>query len=195
MATDGVLGVLRRPWRSQKIAISKFGAEAVGQLYIEPMTALPTVVNVEGRLAWSGPANGLAQCDGTVYRTLADRYYVRHTCLLVADMIDQNIFVADRALKVKSIEYVATTPESAGTLTMIVRRCQGTEAPASGDALMTAANMVGAALVTQTVYTATLTSTEAHLTLADGDRLAIDFTDDSAGELAGVCVTVVLENA
>lgn len=115
--------------------------------------------------------------------------------ILAADMLDRNFFTAPFPVHVDSIKYVATTPESAGTLTFIVRRCQGTEAPASGDALMTAADAVGAALVTQTVYTAALTGTAALLFLNTGDRLAIDFTDDTAGELAGLSVTVELSPA
>lgn len=165
---------------------------ALPPLNIKP-SAAPSGTAEEGDVYWDDTAEVLTIHDGTQFRKVPDRLYVRHTSLLVADQIDQNIFIADRPLKVLSIEYVATTPESAGTLTLIVRRCQGTEAPASGDALMTAANMVGAALVAQTVYTATLTGTAAHLELADGDRLALDYTDDTAGELAGVCVTITLE--
>lgn len=116
--------------------------------------------------------------------------YTNH--ILVADMVDRSFFIAPFRCKVEKIQYVALTPESAGTLTTIIRRCQGVEAPASGDALMTAADMVGAALVTQTVYTATLTGTTANLILEAGDRLAIDFTDDTAGELAGLNYTVTL---
>lgn len=115
---------------------------------------------------------------------------------LAADMVDKSFFIAPFPVKVERIDYVATTPESAGTLTLRVTRCQGTEAPASGDLLTNAAlNMVGAALVTQTVYTATLTATTANLTLATGDRLALDFTDDTAGELAGLVVTVTMSRA
>lgn len=123
------------------------------------------------------------------------KFLVTTSFQLAADMVDRSFFIAPFRVKVESIDYVATTPESAGTLTTIVRRCQGTEAPASGDALMTAADMVGAALVTQTVYNATLTGTTALLYLEKGDRLAVDFTDDTAGELAGLVYTVVLSRA
>jgi len=154
----------------------------------------PTPATVE-QLRITKPATtdaAIEVYDSSAWSDIPEVIYVSTSFQLAADMVDRNFFIADRAMKVKSIEYVATTPESAGTLTMIVRRCQGTEAPSAGDALITAANMVGAALVAQTVYTATLTATTAHLELADGDRLAIDFTDDTAGELAGLVVTVVL---
>lgn len=160
--------------------------------HISPGSA-PSITAAEGDIYWDDTAETLALFEGTAWRKIPDRIYVSTSFQLPADMVDRSFFIADRPLKVLSIEYVATTPESAGTLTAIVRRCQGTEAPSAGDALMTAANCVGAALVTQTVYTATLTGTAAHLELADGDRLAVDFTDDTAGELAGLVFTVVLE--
>lgn len=136
------------------------------------------------------------KADGNLVEDLSgnddNKIVVTSNHWLVADMVDRNFFVAPFRCKVEKIQYVATTPESAGTLTTIIRRCQGVEAPASGDALMTAADMVGAALVTMTVYTATLTGTTALLVLEAGDRLAIDFTDDVAGELAGLNYTVTL---
>jgi len=160
--------------------------------HIRP-TSAPSGTAAEGDFYFDDTAETLTIHEGTAWRKMPDRLYITSTHWLVADMVDRNFFIADRPLKVLNITYVATTPESAGTLTMIVRRCQGTEAPSAGDALMTAANCVGAALVTQTVYTATLTATTAHLELAAGDRLAVDFTDDTAGELAGLVITVTAE--
>ena len=122
------------------------------------------------------------------------QFIVQASHQLYTDMIDKSFFIAPFRCKVLSLDYVATTPETGGTLTLKITRCQGVEAPASGDLLTSAAlDMVGAALVTQTVYNAALTATTALLTLEKGDRLALDFTDDTAGELAGLVVTARLE--
>jgi len=137
--------------------------------------------------------DGTTRNDNAGYMT--NKFVATSNHILVADMVDRSFYIAPFPVHVDSIQYVALTPESAGTLTFLVRRCQGVEAPASGDALMTAANAVGAALVTQTVYTAALTGTAADLYLNTGDRLAMDFTDDTAGELAGLSVTVTLSPA
>lgn len=168
-----------------------------------------------GRFASSPPPSGactrsaqpylprISLPDGQVWECLAGSgvwAYMNHpgalvvTCraLLVADQIDQSCFTADRTYVVVKITEIHTTAESAGTLTLIPRRQQGTEAAASGDALATAIDMVGAGAVAQTLKTATLTTTQSLLILFAGDRLGLDFTDDVAGELAGVVVTFTL---
>lgn len=147
---------------------------------------LPRVNTVNGNI-WD--------CNSAVEKWVNLRDLVAVTCrtLLAADAIDQSCFTANRPYLVYRINEVHTTAESAGTLTLQVRRQQGTEAPASGDALTAAAiDMVGAGAVAQTVKTPALTATEALLILATGDRIGLDFTDDVAGELAGVTVTVYL---
>jgi len=116
------------------------------------------------------------------------------TCkaLLIADMVDQTCFIADRNYTLVKIQEIHKVAESAGTLTLIPRRMQGTEAAASGDALATAIDMVGAGAVAQTLKTATLTTTTTYLNIEAGNRLGLDFTDDVAGELADVTVSFVL---
>lgn len=139
------------------------------------------------------PAGTVSQCSpaGVWYR-LDQTFNVVCRTLLAADSIDQSCWQADGNYVLIAIREVHTTAESAGTLTLIPRRQQGTEAAASGDALATAIDMVGAGAVAQTVKTATLTTTVADLFLDSGDRLGLDFTDDVAGELAGVTVTFTL---
>lgn len=132
-------------------------------------------------------------CSSTVEKWVNLRELVIVTCraLLIADMIDQSCFTADRPYLVYKITEVHTTAESGGTLTLIPTRQQGTEAPASGDTLTAAAiDMVAA--TAQTVKTPALTATESLLLLFTGNRLGLDFTDDAAGELAGVTVTFYL---
>lgn len=134
------------------------------------------------------------ECNSVVEKWVNLRDLVVVTCraLLVADMVDQSCFTANRPYLVYRINYVHTTPESAGTLTVRAMRQQGTEAPASGDLLATAINAVAAGTAAQTVVTATLSATEAFLILETGNRLGLDFTDDTAGELAGVTVSFFL---
>ncbi|MCC6650629.1 MAG: hypothetical protein IT348_05730 [Candidatus Eisenbacteria bacterium] len=140
-------------------------------------------VNVSNGAVW--------ECNSAVKKWVNLRGLVVVTCraLLIADQIDQSCFTANRPYVVYRVNYVATTAEAGGTLTIVPRKQTGTQAPASGTALATAINAVASGTAAQTVATATLTTTEANLILAAGDRLGLDYTDDTAGELAGVTVT------
>lgn len=117
---------------------------------------------------------------------------VCQTGALATGSVDQSCFTANRPYLVYRINYVAKVAEAGGTLTLIPRRQQGTEAPASGDALASALNVVTTGTAAETVATFTLTTTEADLILLTGNRLGLDFTDDVAGELLGVVVTFLL---
>lgn len=120
---------------------------------------------------------------------------VSFTAVAVADQVDRYFFVANRPYQVVAARYVFTVQESAGTLNVQLTRCQGTEAPSAGDALLTNNTNAGFNAVTTaaTVQVGTLTATEATLQLDTGDRLALDFTGDVAGELAGSTITVQLK--
>jgi len=102
--------------------------------------------------------------------------------------VDGNIFVADDAWTITSIEEVhAVAGTDVGGATLWVRICDGTEAPSAGDAAQTATfNLTAAA---NTVQTATLSATK---TLADGNRLALDYTG-ALTALAGGVATVHLK--
>ena len=112
------------------------------------------------------------------------------TGVLYTNSIDQTCWTARDNYVITAISYVSRVAESGGTLTVIPRRQESTEAPASGDALATA--LSGVSTVAETVTAFALTATSALLLLDAGDRLGIDFTDDVAGELAGVVVTFTL---
>lgn len=134
-------------------------------------------------------------CSSTVEKWVDLRDLVPVVCQtgpLATGSVDQSCFTANRPYLVYRINYVAKVAEAAGTVTLIPRRQQGTEAPASGDALATAINCVAGTTAAETVVTATLTATESLLILATGDRLGLDFTDDVPGELLGVVVTFYL---
>lgn len=143
------------------------------------------LINVSNGKIWD--------CGGAKkWVNVRDLVVVTCRALLVADQIDQSCYTADRPYVVHKITYVHTTPESAGTLTVVPRKQVGTQAAASGTALATAINAVASGTAAQTVVTATLATNEANLILGTGDRLGLDYTDDTAGELAGVTVTFYL---
>lgn len=117
------------------------------------------------------------------------KHWIAWNTTLFGESIDTTFFIAPYRCKVIKIQVGWRVAEGGGTLTAILRRCQGVEAPASGDALNTAVNMVATA---ETVTTpSVITTSDVHI-LEIGDRLAWDFTDDVAGELAGVYSTVVV---
>ena len=120
---------------------------------------------------------------------LVRKHLIPWNTTLYTEAVDTTFFVAPFRCKVESISVGWRVAESSGTLTAILRRCQGTEAPASGDALNVAVSMVATA---ETVTNpAVITTSSVHI-LEIGDRLAWDFTDDTAGELAGVYSTIVI---
>lgn len=102
-----------------------------------------------------------------------------------ASSVDENIFIASDAWNITHIEEVHAVAGTHGDpVTLMVRVCGGTEAPANGDATQSAAfDLKGTA---NTVQAATLTET---ITLADGDRIALDYTGDLTA-LAGGVVTI-----
>ena len=134
----------------------------------------------------------ITQCStASVWYRLDQQFVVDcYTGALATGSVDQTCWTANGNYVITAISYVSKVVESAGTLTVIPRRQQGTEAPASGDSLATAIS--GVSTVAETVTAFTLTTTGADLLLDSGDRLGIDFTDDVAGELLGVVVSFTL---
>lgn len=142
------------------------------------------------------PAGDIYDCptSAAVWVYLNDPASIIVTCrmLLIADMVDQSCFTADRSYVITGITEVHKVAEASGTLTMIPRKQTGTQAVASGTALATAIDGVTTGNAAQTVKQAVLTTTSTALRLAPGDRIGIDFTDDTAGELADVLWTFSL---
>ena len=105
-----------------------------------------------------------------------------------AASVDENIFIANEAWEVTKIEEAHTVVGSdIGAVTVSLKVCDGTEAPSAGDAAQSAAfDLKGAA---NTVQTGTLSATK---TLADGNRLGLDYTGTLTA-LAGGVVTVHLK--
>jgi hypothetical protein len=134
----------------------------------------------------------VSQCStaGVWYRLDEQRTVACYTGPLATHSVDQSCWTVNGDYVITGITYVSKVVESAGTLTVIPRRQQGTEAPASGDALATAIS--GVSTVAETVTSFTLTTTGSLLLLSSGERLGLDFTDDVAGELLGVLVTFTI---
>jgi alcohol dehydrogenase YqhD (iron-dependent ADH family) len=87
--------------------------------------------------------------------------------------VDTTAFIADRAYTVTKVRAVNTIAGTGGAASVDVKKCTGTQAPASGTTMLTAA--FDLTTTANTVTTPTLT-TGAVLTLAAGDRIALDFT-------------------
>ena len=106
---------------------------------------------------------------------------------------DKAFFIAPFDLVIKRIDYVHSTAGSdASAVTLQVERLQGTEAPAAGDDLLSAAfNCKGTA---NTVQNGALTATTANLTLSAGNRLGLNYTGTLTA-LAGATVTVLYQQA
>lgn len=128
---------------------------------------------------------------GAWYR-LDQTFKVSCRALLIADQIDQSCASVDGPYQVVGINYVATTAEAGGTLTIIPKSQSSTTVCASGTALATALNAVTTGTAAQTYTAFTLSTTAAALQLSSGMRVCLDYTDDVAGELAGVVVTFTL---
>lgn len=116
---------------------------------------------------------------------------VSFRAVAVADMVDGIAFIADRGYTVTRIDQIHITPETAGTVDIMPRKCEGVEAPASGQALLSAA--FDGTATAETVQNGSLTSTGADLIMVAGDRLCVDYSGDTAGELVGVTITFSLQ--
>lgn len=99
-----------------------------------------------------------------------------------------SIFLATRACVVKGVKLSFSTASSSGTVT--VTKDTGTTAPGGGTAILT--GTMSSAGTANTVVSGTLVTTQATVTLAAGDRLAVTLAGTQTG-LAGAIVTVELE--
>ena len=118
---------------------------------------------------------------------------VTYSMMANGDLIDQNIFIANRPMKVAKILQVHSV-KSTGATNLQVEKCTGTTAAGSGTVLLTNDTDAGfeTDAVADTVQTGALTVTASQLRLAVKDRLALDFNGTLTG-LAGVIVTVLFE--
>jgi hypothetical protein len=113
---------------------------------------------------------------------------------LNGDVVDQNIFIADRAYDVLEVrESHAAAGNDAGAVTLDVKKATGTTAIASGTTVLGSTfSLKGTAntVVEKTRENGGVVST-AVARLAKGDRLGLDITGTTTN-VTGVCVSVVL---
>jgi len=105
-------------------------------------------------------------------------------------VVDSTVFIADDAWQITKIEEVHTVAENTAypnTGNLTIRKCTGTEAPSSGDAMHNATMWMNSTI--NTVVTPTLSGVSANLTLADGDRICMDF-NGTMSTYAGGCLTI-----
>jgi len=101
---------------------------------------------------------------------------------------DGTIFICDRGYKLLSYEVVYAAAAGAA-LTLDLKKCTGTTAPASGTSMLSGTVNLNSTI--NTVISAGLSTTAANLRLADGDRLCHDFSS-TIGSLAGAVAVAVL---
>ena len=111
-----------------------------------------------------------------------------------AGMYDK-FFTASRPCRVIAARAVFTTGSGDALGFCQIEKLNGTDAPGTGDNLLTNNANAGFDLnaANDTVQAGTLTAVAADLVLARGDRLALDPVDAHIGTTAGLCVTVELE--
>lgn len=134
------------------------------------MSRYPRTYTAATTLAVGDP-DGLTVDDVIAPATL----YMTFQLKPFATVTEYDLFVADRAMKVVSIEVVPSTLQG-GALTATVVKATGTSAPANGTTPMHAANAINLNTGAYTVQAITLTATTADLVLAAGDRIGIDFS-------------------
>jgi hypothetical protein len=108
-----------------------------------------------------------------------------------AQCVDTNIFIADQPYRCISFREVHTK-SSDDNVFVLLRRCQGTEAPADGDMLAGGNHLrVAAETVEPVVGVTGIGADHFGRVIETGDRVALAFSGDATG-VEGVLVTVVL---
>lgn len=130
--------------------------------------------------------------EGTTRKTGSghnrEQFVLTFNTFLFGGSLDAIVGTVPYPAELISISEIHRVAESGGTVGIMPERCQGTEAVGSGDDLLSAAfDGVATALTLQ--EGALLTTAVVHF--AKGDRLVLDFTGDTPGELAGVSVTAL----
>lgn len=107
-----------------------------------------------------------------------------------ADVVDRNLFVAPFPCQVVAVSEVHGTAGSDGSaVTADIKKCTGTTAITSGTSILSSTfNLKGTALTPQT---GTLVNSISTITLATGDRLALDVTGTTTA-VADVILTMYL---
>jgi len=108
-----------------------------------------------------------------------------------AGLVDQNFFIANQAYQVMAIYEIHAVACAVASTTAVVKKCGSGITVANGTSLMTSTFALDGTAETQ--QTATLSTNPSTLTLAAGDRLAVDFTG-TLTTLSGVVIQVMLKS-
>ncbi len=139
-----------------------------------------TGVDANGKLTWGGGAAVQPLLVPAVFTFAAN-----------AGLLDQPFFIANQGYVVKSITEIHAVACAVASTTAVVRKVIPYRTIAQGTALMsTTFALDGTA---ETLQTATLALDDGTLTLAAGDRLAVDFSTATLTSLAGVVIQVMLQ--
>lgn len=170
-----------------RLALGDDATPVYPPLHIGASTTAPTATGVKGDMYVD--ANGVLQVhNGTGYNAGGGGNVTFNVLIrAAADHISQNVFVADRAYRLVSVEEAHTVASTSGTLT--VRKCTGTQAPSAGTNMLT--STISTAGTANTVVSGTLSATDVARLLADGDRLALE-TGGTVTNIAGAAVTITL---
>lgn len=161
--------VARNQMRCENGTVTPVGAP----LLIQTSANAPT--NMESGYAnvWANSGGLQVSLDGgTTNQSVGGPIVVRAEYL--ATSVDNSLFIADRAYRLLGVRAVNTVIASSGPTTLDIKKCTGTQAPASGTTMLTAT--IDLTTTANTVITPTLSATPANLLLAAGDRIALDYT-------------------
>jgi len=108
----------------------------------------------------------------------------------IADHLDTNVFVADRAYVLTSVNATWGALEVTGAMDIMVEKLVGVTACGSGTDMLSAA--IDATATADTTTAGTLHGTAANLAIAAGDTICIDLSA-TPSEIANMVVTLSLE--
>lgn len=138
-------------------------------------------LNLVGGTKDGSGANGEVGINSDANLVFATYYFTG-----AAAATDQVFFIANRALKVKSIKQIHSVA-AGGTSTLTVIKDTGTDAPGAGTTLMQGSFNLNA--TANTIQSATLAASAATIALASGNRLSVKFANAIQAS-DGVVVTV-----
>lgn len=102
------------------------------------------------------------------------RFWITHAFTFDAGHDDCHIFIATMKCKVTAVRFIRSADEY-GSLSVVITRTQGTEAPASGDTIVASTDLK--ALTKDTTTSGTVITTGSVNELSVGNRVSLNFTD------------------
>ncbi len=181
---------IRKPWiKKSGLATNMTGIDTsfdrTYQMEWEnPTAGLPPVVGMgvdsDGNITMGGGASVQPLWQSAVFSFDAN-----------AGLVDQPFFICNQGYLVKAIYEIHAVACAVASTTAVVRKAASGVTTANGTALMTSTFALDGTAETQ--QTATLSTNQSVLTLAAGDRLAVDFSSATLTTLSGVVIVVFLQ--